>query len=309
MMHRLICLAAIVLALSVTPTGAQTSAPAWSAWLANDLRVVTNITYLTANNWEAKLDVYVPRSAGPHPTVLHIHGGGWVGGSRESTMLRALPYLEMGLAVVNISYRLGRVSPAPAAVEDCLCALRWVIRHAKEYGFDVNRIVTTGYSAGGHLALTTGMIPASAGMDRQCPGTEPLKVAAIVNWYGITDVADLLEGANMKPYAVEWLGSRPDRIDAAKRLSPLAYVRKDLPPIVTIHGDADPTVPYAQATRLHRALQQAGAASELVTIPNGRHGNFPMPEQLRAVDAVRAFLAKHGIQARTPTSSGSSDAR
>jgi acetyl esterase/lipase len=305
MTHRFICLAILGLALTAAPAAAQTSRADWSAWLANDLRVVTNVTYLTANNWEAKLDVYVPRSAGPHPTVLQIHGGGWVGGSRESTMLRALPFLEMGLAVVNVSYRLGRVSPAPAAVEDCLCALRWVIRNAKEYNFDVNRIVTTGYSAGGHLALTTGMLPATAGFDRQCPGTEALKVAAIVNWYGIADVADLLDGANMRAYAVAWLGSRPDRVEVARRLSPLTYVRRDLPPILTIHGDADPTVPYTHATKLHAALQQAGATSELVTIPNGRHGSFPLPDQLRAVEAVRAFLAKHGISSRPVTSSAS----
>ena len=309
MTHRFLSVVVLVLTWGAAPASAQTSTPAWAAWIANDVRVVNNITYLTANNWEAKLDVYVPRTAGPHPTVLHIHGGGWVGGSRESVILRALPYLEMGFAVVNVSYRLGQVSAAPAAVEDCLCALRWIVRNAKEYDFDVTRIVTTGYSAGGHLALTTGLIPASAGLDRQCPGTEPLPVAAIVNWYGITDVADLLDGANVRPYAVQWLGSLPDRVEIARRVSPLSYVRKSVPPTLTIHGDADPTVPYTHATRLHAALQQAGATSELVTIANGRHGNFPMPDQLRAVDAVRAFLAKHGIHRRSQTPSNSVGAR
>ncbi|HEY6360237.1 MAG TPA: alpha/beta hydrolase, partial [Vicinamibacterales bacterium] len=256
MTRRSVVLSLLVVALAATPAQAQTTLGDWTAWLANDIRVVSNVTYLTASNWEAKLDVYAPRSAGPHPTVLQFHGGGWVGGSREGVLLRALPFLEMGFAVVNVSYRLGRVSPAPAAVEDCLCALRWVIRNAKEYSFDVNRIVTTGYSAGGHLALTTAMTPASAALDRQCPGTEPLRVAAVVNWYGITDVADLIDGANTRTYAVEWLGSRPDRAEVARRVSPLTYMRKDLPPILTIHGDADPTVPYAHATRLHTALQQ-----------------------------------------------------
>lgn len=266
-------LAAVVIAS--VPAAAQPSTAAWSATLSNDVRIVNGITYLTASNWEAKLDVYVPRTPGPHPTVLHIHGGGWVGGSRESVVLRALPWIEMGFAVVNVSYRLGQVAPAPAAVEDCLCALRWIIRNATEYGFDTGKIVVTGYSAGGHLALTTGLLPASEGLDRQCPGAEPLEVAAIVNWYGITDVADLLDGANLRSYAVQWLGSRPDRVEVARRLSPLTYVRPGVPPVLTIHGDADPTVPYTHATRLHAALQQAGVRSELVTIPNGRHGGFP----------------------------------
>ena len=302
-MKRIGCALVVTLVLAAASAGAQTAGD-WTATISNEYRSVHGITYLTANNWEAKLDVYVPRSAGPHPTVLHIHGGGWVGGSRESVLLRALPYLEMGFAVVNVSYRLGQVSLAPAAVEDCLCALRWIVRNAKEYGFDTSRIVTTGYSAGGHLALTTGMIPASAGLDRQCPGTEPLRVAAIVNWFGITDVADLLDGANTRTYAVSWLGSLPDRVEVAKRVSPLTYVRRDLPPVLTIHGDADPTVPYAHATKLQSALQQAGVATELVTIPKGLHGNFPAPEQRRALAAVRAFLAKHGITRRTATDSG-----
>jgi acetyl esterase/lipase len=301
-----LCAVALSCALTASSASAQTSTSAWAAGVANDYRVAADITYLTASNWEAKLDVYTPRGAGPHPTVLHIHGGGWTGGSRESVVLRAMPFLEMGMAVVNVSYRLARVAEAPAAVEDCLCALRWILRNAKEYGFDVNRLVVTGYSAGGHLALTTGMTPASQGFDRQCPGSEELKVAAIVNWYGITDVADLLDGANMRTYAVQWLGSRPDRAELAKRVSPLTYVRRELPPVLTIHGDADPTVPYTHATRLHTALQKAGVITELVTIPKGGHGNFVLPEQLRAVEAMRAFLTKHGILRQRPAATSAS---
>jgi acetyl esterase/lipase len=295
--------------LLAPPASAQTSVADWTAALANELRVAVGITYLRASNHESKLDVYTPRAAGPHPTVIHIHGGGWVAGSREGTFLRALPYLEMGFAVVNISYRLGPVAEAPAAVEDTLCAVRWVVRNAKEYGFDVNRIVTTGYSAGGHLALAAGMIPASTGLDRRCPGQEPLTVAAIVNWYGITDVVDLIDGPNTRSYAVQWLGSAPNRAEVARRLSPMTYVRRDLPPVLTIHGDADPVVPYGHATSLDAALRKAGATSELVTIPKGGHGNFVRAEQLRATAAVRAFLTKHGIVRAPVTSTASATAR
>jgi acetyl esterase/lipase len=146
-----------------------------------------------------------------------------------------------------------------------------VISKAKDYNFDVNKLVVTGNSSGGHLALTTGMLPASAGLDRECPGTEDLKVAAIVNWYGITDVGDLLDGPNMKTYAVTWLSSLTNRYEIAKRVSPLEYVRAGLPPILTIHGDADPTVPYSHATRLHEALNKAGVPNQLLTIPGGKH--------------------------------------
>lgn len=268
---------------------------AWAATLR--YRVAPNITYLVANNYEAKLDVYQPPNPGtPTPTVVFIHGGGWVGGTKESAVLNILPYLEMGWAVVNVEYRLAKVSLAPAAVEDCRCALRWVMRNAKEYNFDVNKLVVTGHSAGGHLALTTGMLPAAAGLERQCYGTEELKVAAIVNWYGITDVNDLLDDSpNVKSYAVQWLGSLPNRAEVAKRVSPLQYVRKDLPPILTIHGDADPTVPYSHATRLHDALNKAGVINQLLTISGGKHGGFTTDEYLKAYATIRAFLKKHGL--------------
>jgi len=293
---------AVAIALVASTIASAQTAAEWAAVVANEVRVAPGITYLTASNWDAKLDVYRPATPGPHPTLLHIHGGGWTGGSRESVVLRALPFVQMGFAVVNVSYRLARVAPAPAAVEDCLCALKWIAQNAKEYEFDLTRVAVTGYSAGGHLALTTGMAPASAGLDRQCPGAPLPQVAAIVNWYGITDVNDLLEGANQRVYAVTWLGSLEARDTLARRLSPLTYVRRDLPPVLTIHGDADPTVPYSHGTRLHAALQSAGAASELVTIPQGRHGNFPRDQQLRAMQAVRAFLVKHGVLRASPSS-------
>jgi acetyl esterase/lipase len=262
--------------------------------MAAQYRVVPNVVYGVADNYESKLDLYVPRGQeGPFPTLIQIHGGGWVGGSKESNSLTFLPYLEMGWAVVNVEYRLGRVALAPGAVEDCLCALRWVIRNAEQYGLDTDRIVVTGYSAGGHLALTTGFLPAEAGLDRRCPGNEPLRVAAVINWYGITDVGELLDGANMRTYAVQWLGSLPDRQEVARRVSPLTYVRRDLPPVLTIHGDADPTVPYTQGVRLRDALTRAGVPNRMHTVPGGGHGNFTVDQYQQIYDVISAFLKEH----------------
>ncbi|HEY3383569.1 MAG TPA: alpha/beta hydrolase [Vicinamibacterales bacterium] len=265
--------------------------------------VRSNITYLTTNNWNGKLDVHQPFSPSdpsPRPTLVYFHGGGWTSGAKEDRVHQLQPYLQMGWSVVNVEYRLATVSLAPAAVEDCRCALRWVIVHAKEYHLDPARIVVTGDSAGGHLALMTGMLAASAGLDRQCAGTEDLKVAAIVNWYGVTDVADLLEGPNMKTYAVRWFGALPNREPLARLVSPLTHVRPGLPPVITIHGDADPTVPYTHAVRLHQALTEAGVPNQLVTVPGGRHGRFGQDQTLRALVAVREFLARHNLTAQPP---------
>ncbi|MEO7143569.1 MAG: alpha/beta hydrolase [Bryobacteraceae bacterium] len=296
MQRRFLSLLPLLLLASGASFGQLPPAAEWAAHAQNEYQAIPNITYLVANNYEDKLDVYQRRGAsGPQATVIYIHGGGWVGGSKEGSLMSLMPWFEMGWNVVNVEYRLGRVSLAPAAVEDCLCALRFVAAHASKYGIDTSRLVVTGESAGGHLALTTGMIPESAGLDRECPGVPLPKVAAIVNWFGITDVDDLLDGPNRKSYAVAWMGSMPDRDEIAKRVSPLTYVRAGLPPILTIHGDADPTVPYQHALRLRDALTKAGVPNVLLTIPGGKHGGFTPDERTKAFTTIREFLKKNGL--------------
>jgi acetyl esterase/lipase len=256
-------------------------------------KITPNITYLTANGFDAKLDVYQFQTDKPNATLIYIHGGGWQPGfSKEQFAHWFLPFLHMGWNVVNVEYRHSAISLAPAAVEDCLCALRWVYRNAKQFNFDTTRLVTSGHSAGGHLALTTGMIPPSAELDRQCPGAEELKVAAVINWFGITDVADLTDGPNTKTYAVRWFASLPNRREIAKRTSPLTYVRPGLPAILSIHGDADPTVPYSHAVQLHDALNKARVNNELITINGGKHGSFGVKPTQDAYAAILDFLKK-----------------
>ncbi len=301
-------LATLVFLSCVSTSWAQLSEAERSAVLiGHGYAVRANITYLVANNYEVKLDVYSPRDVKvPTPVVMMIHGGGWVSGAKEGSLLVALPYVQMGFALVNVEYRLGKVSLAPAAVEDCLCALHWIGTHAKQYNFDLSKVVVTGGSAGGHLALTTAMIPSSAGFESECAHQDDAlwggawtdvrpKVAAVINWFGITDVADLLQGPNVRSYAVSWLGSSPDREALAKRISPLSYVRSGLPPILTIHGDADRIVPYSHAVRLHEALAKAGVRNQLLTIPGGGHGGFNAEQLLKAFETIRTFLAGVGI--------------
>lgn len=261
-------------------------------------RITPDITYQTASGVDLKLDVYRYESAAPNPTVVYIHGGGWQAGFSKATYTHwLLPYMQMGWNIVNVEYRHSSIALAPAAVEDCLCALRWIYRNAKQHNFDTSRIIVTGHSAGGHLSLTTGMIPASAGLDRQCPGNEELKVAAIVNWFGITDVADILDGPNRQTYAVKWFASMPDRVTAAKRVSPLTYVRAGQPPVISIHGDADATVPYSHATRLHEALAAAKVSNQLVTVAGGKHGYFGVEPTQKAYREIFSFLRTLGFTA------------
>ncbi len=287
-----------LLTASAALSGQETGAAHWAALFANQYSFHQDVGYGLANNIPLKLDVWERRDVqAPVPTIIYIHGGGWVFGAKAGATSLLMPYLQKGWNAVNVEYRMAGQSPAPAAVVDSRCALRWVFRNAGKYHFDTSRLVLTGHSAGGHLALTTGMMTAEAGFDEACPSDDgndpPLHAAAIVNWYGITDVADLLSGPNRKTYAVAWLAGGPNRVDLAARLSPLSYVRKDLPPVITIHGDHDPTVPYSHAVRLREALDKAGVLNQLVTVPGGVHGGFNDEQTLNAYIQIWKFLGAH----------------
>ncbi len=238
------------------------------------------------------LDVLLPkeRSNAQRPGVIVFHGGGWIQSTKETTMnALCLPFLAQGFVVCNVEYRVARLgaspAPAPAAVVDALKAAKWFVDHADKYGVDMNRIVVTGASAGGHLALMVGVATADAELG------PPVKVAAIINGYGPTDVADLID--RQTSFALQWLPEQQGRLKLAKRLSPMTYVRKDLPPILTVQGANDHTVPVEQNVRLTEALKNAGADAELILVPGAGHGfTTQWPEVHRQ---MFDFLRKHDV--------------
>ncbi len=265
------------------------AAAAGAATLPDSVTIETNIAY--GKYPETVLDILRSKNApaGKRPGVLVIHGGGWINGTKESMVERfCLPYLEKGFVVANVEYRLARAAPAPAAVEDALQAAKWFRDNARRHNVDPKRIVVTGGSAGGHLALMVGMTPKSADLG---PSAD---VAAVVNFYGITDVGEQIEGPNMRQYAARWVPQQTERRLLARRVSPMAYVRKDVPPILTIHGDEDPTVPYEQGVMLTKALLAAGAKAELIPVHRGQHG-FPPETMTGLYEQIFDFLRREKI--------------
>jgi acetyl esterase/lipase len=272
------------------------SSSTWATDVGSRYWVQPDIVYQGANNSLLKLDVWYQHDIKtPSPTLVYFHGGGWIFGTKEGSVLQFLPFLEKGWTVVNVEYRMASSSLAPAAVEDTRCALRWVFRNAAQWHFDTNKIVLMGHSAGGHLSLITGMLPAGTGLDNQCYGEENVSVAAIINWYGIADVNDLIKGSNLKNYAVMWMGSQPNAEEIARRVSPLTYVRSGVPPILSIHGDKDDVVPYSQSVRLHEALDKAKVPNRLLTIKDGGHGGFPQTDYVKSYETIWTFLRQNKI--------------
>src|SRR4051812_40488355 len=149
-----------------------------------------NVVYTKVGEWEGKMDLYLPPKGNkPTPVVINIHGGGWNHGVKES-QTGYNSFFKAGFAVANIEYRLTGQATAPAAVEDSRCALIYLVKNAKQLNIDVNKIVVMGGSSGGHLALMTGMLANDHRFDGNCAGVENIKVAAIIDKYGITDVWD-----------------------------------------------------------------------------------------------------------------------
>jgi len=250
-----------------------------------------NVVYTTAKDWEGKMDIYLPsKDNRPTPVVINIHGGGWNKGVKES-QTGFNTFFKAGFAVANIEYRLTGQATAPAAIEDTRCALIYLIKNANELNIDVNRIVIMGGSAGGHLALMGGLLANDHRFDTNCPGVENIKVAAIIDKYGITDVWDWGNGKVVKSKSARnWLGNKADDKKFAASVSPMTYVTKNSPPVFIVHGDADPTVPYQHSVDLHKKLQEAGVKTEFITVQGGLHGKFEKEKNSEINKAMIAFL-------------------
>ncbi|MCP9749452.1 alpha/beta hydrolase [Ferruginibacter sp. HRS2-29] len=255
-----------------------------------------NTVYAKVNDWEGKMDIYLPAKSGtPTPVVINIHGGGWNKGVKES-QTGFNTFFKMGFAVANIEYRLSGQATAPAAVEDTRCALIYLIKNAKALNIDVNKIVIMGGSAGGHLALMGGLLANDHRFDNNCAGVENIKVAAIVDKYGITDVWDWGYGVHKTSRsATQWLGAKAKDQEFAKTVSPITYVTKNSPPTFIVHGDADPIVPYEQSVELHKKFLEMGVKTQFITVPGGQHGKFPKEENSKVNKAIAEFLLGLGL--------------
>jgi acetyl esterase len=218
-----------------------------------------------------KADVAVPKGNGPHPLVVYLHGGGWIGGSPKTHRKLGMQFAEAGYLTINVDYRLAPEHPFPAALEDCMHAVKWTGDNAKRWNGDASRLAVGGDSAGGNLTAATLTSLAA----EKYAGAKP-KAALLI--YGVFDFpATLKRDSNVafdgmvKAYA----GAGYPAILEDPRVSPLRAVKPGaMPPSFIICGTADPLLPETHS--MADALKRADIRHEVVVLDDMPHGFLQM---------------------------------
>jgi acetyl esterase/lipase len=275
----------IVLALMVAGSGVsgQQARSEWGPPAAKafpppaTLRVVRDIVYARYGDRALRLDLYLPPAATnrPIPGVLVIRGGGWQKGDKEGFGFMAGAIAKAGLAAASIEYRTSSEAPFPAAIHDAKAAVRWLRANAAEYAIDSRALGVIGGSAGGHLAALLGTSDRVAELEgKGGHAGVSSRVAAVVAMATLADLVDMSQFTNSYTLEVtgKFIGAPLKAFGEARRLaSPVTHVYPEAAPILLIHSDADPLVPYQQSRLLHRKYREAGARAELVTIAGAPH--------------------------------------
>lgn len=226
-----------------------------------DARVV----YKVAGDTELKLHVFKPshlQADDKRPAIVFFFGGGWNGGTPKQFYEQADAFREQGFVAFSAEYRVrGRNKTTPFdAVEDAKSTIRWVRAHAGEWGIDPARIVASGGSAGGHIAGCTGVI---VGLEA---AGEDLSISSVPNAMILYNpVLDTTE----RGYGLTQVG------EARKTEVSLTHqVQAGIVPTLVLHGTADKTVPFENAERFTRLMNEAGNRCELKAYEGKGHGFF-----------------------------------
>jgi acetyl esterase/lipase len=268
----------------------------------NEYEMENDIVYGKGGDEDLKLDLARPKHGeGPFPGLVLIHGGGWSGGHRAGFRGLAIEAAKRGYVAVTISYRLtqpdpetklGKV-PFPAQLHDCKCAVRWLRANADKYRVDQHRIAVAGGSAGGHLSLLVGLTDASHKLEGNGGhADQSSRVQAVVNIFGPTEMTECWKTSpGAQPFIKGLIGEPDKNADAFQAASPVTYISRDDPPVLTLHGDKDTLVPVSQATLLDEKMKAAGAKHELLILAGAGHG-FVGENLKKSNDAMWSFLEK-----------------
>ena len=202
---------------------------------------------------DLKLDIYrPPAGTEKRMATVHIHGGGFTGGSKDTLNQRILPFARRGYVAIAAQYRLAGQAKWPSQIDDVKAAIRWTRANAGMLGINPDRIAIVGYSAGGLLALNAA-------------GLQDPPVAACAAFYPVTD----------EPNPI-----LPEGFDAAARraTTPATNISARFAPTVIFHGVADTTVPIESSQKFFELLRAAKVTTELHTYAGAPHIFDQVPE-------------------------------
>jgi acetyl esterase/lipase len=265
------------------------------------VKVLRDIPYVTNGHEKQKLDLYLP-AVPKGPLFVSIHGGAWRAGSKSHA--DGLPLLAQGYVVASIEYRFSQDAVFPAQIEDCKAAIRWLRAHAKEYGYDPKRVTAWGGSAGGHLVAML----ATTGNDKEFDVGENLDQSSAIqcgiDLYGPTDFlhwkapsdAPMVQRSGPDSCLTQLLGGLiEDKMELARKASPITWVTKDTAPLYIMHGTKDPLVGLDQSQMFTDKLKATGCEVTLDIVQDAGHGGQEFFAGER-ISHLLEFLNRHLAQ-------------
>jgi acetyl esterase/lipase len=253
---------------------------------------VDGVVYGQRQGRNLTMDVVRPAKTNGLAVVLLVSGG-WKSstpGSFQPWM--AAPLLRRGYTVFAVYHVSQPEATVMEIIEQVNRAVRYIRHHAREYGVNPQRLGVTGGSAGGHLSLMLATRGGPGPTDAADPvDRESSAVQAVAIFFPVTDLLNLGrstenlgDGGPPKSF-VKAFGPQSTNLAVWKvighEVSPIYYVRSNLPPILIFHGDADTLVPLDQSERFQAEAQKLGSPVELVSHHGGRHGWWSMIWDLR----------------------------
>jgi acetyl esterase/lipase len=257
---------------------------------------IRSIRYGRASAVDLKLDVYRLRNLERRgPTLMYVHGGGWVIGTKNTQGLPlAYRLASQGWICFNVNYRLSPHATFPDHLIDLKRAVAWIRKHGGELGADSDFIVVAGGSAGGHLAALLALTP---GDPEYQPGFEEADTAVqgCIPYYGIYDFtnrADLWSRAVLRVLLERHVmkATFEENPEVFERASPIRRITPAAPPFLVVHGADDSLVPAHQARDFCAAFRRRAAAPiAYAEIPGAQHAFELFP-------SLRSQLVTHGVE-------------